>query len=380
MRLRRFFRLLLVSSMLVLMLAPNIAAPTAAQPAPERIAFLSDRDGNFEVYVMNADGSGQTRLTTSPNFDAGPTWSPDGTRLAYNSNDGSCPPSPDPCTGAGFEVYVMHADGSGQTRLTHNPGNDISASWSPDGTRIAFFSRRDPTSQADIYVMRSDGSGEVRLTNSAHNEVGPRFAPAVRPTMPLPNTGVAGGRLLFPETGYSLDGDFLSYWRAQGGLPVFGYPLTSAQQVDGQVVQWLERARFELHPANKAPYHVLLGRLGVEALEKQGRQWQSFAKASSSAGHYFKETGHAISYGPFWRYWSSHGLEIDGRSGISYAESVALFGYPISEAQLETNANGERVLTQWFERARFEYYPSNPAAYRVLLGHLGAELRSERGR
>ena len=62
--------------------------------------------------------------------------------------------------------------------------------------------------------------------------------------------------------------------------------------------------------------------------------------------------------------------------GSSYAESLALFGYPISEATMERNASGALVLTQWFERARFEYHPANPAAYRVLLGRLGAEVRA----
>ena len=62
------------------------------------------------------------------------------------------------------------------------------------------------------------------------------------------------------------------------------------------------------------------------------------------------------------------------------AEALALFGYPVSEAQMERNSSGDMVLTQWFERARFEYHPHNPAAYQVLLGRLGAEVRNERGR
>ena len=103
-------------------------------------------------------------------------------------------------------------------------------------------------------------------------------------------------------------------------------------------------------------------------------------KASPTAPHYFAETGHAISYGPFWSYWASHGLEFDGRPGTSSAESLALFGYPITEAQVERNASGDEVLTQWFERARFEYHPNNPAAYRVLLGRLGAEIHAVRKR
>jgi hypothetical protein len=72
-------------------------------------------------------------------------------------------------------------------------------------------------------------------------------------------------------------------------------------------------------------------------------------------------------------------LEFDGRSGTSLGENLALFGYPISEARIETNASGDHVLTQWFERARFEYHPTNPVTHRVLLGRLGAELRDDRG-
>ena len=195
--------------------------------------------------------------------------------------------------------------------------------------------------------------------------------------MPLPATGLEGAPVTFPETGYSLGGEFLRYWEGHGGLPIFGYPISSEQPAEGQVVQWFERARFELHPEHPVPYRVLLGRLGAEALQEQGRDWRTFPKAPPNAPHYFAQTGHAIAYAPFWGFWSSHGLEFDGRRGTSMAESLALFGYPISQARMETNASGERVLTQWFERARFEYHPENPPRSRVLLGRLGAELRSE---
>jgi hypothetical protein len=194
----------------------------------------------------------------------------------------------------------------------------------------------------------------------------------------LPETGDEGAPLHFPETGYSLDGAFRQYWQAHGGLSAFGYPLDSARQVDSRVSQWLERARFELHPEKQAPYNVLLGRLGVEALARQGIDWQTLPRADARMAHYFRETGHAIAP-EFWAYWSRHGLEFDGRSGTSLGENLALFGYPISEARIETNASGDHVLTQWFERARFEYHPTNPVTHRVLLGRLGAELRDDRG-
>ncbi len=175
---------------------------------------------------------------------------------------------------------------------------------------------------------------------------------------------------------------FLEYWEQNGELAVFGYPISvAANEVNrdtGQtyLTQWFERNRFELHPENRAPYDVLLGRLGDDRLRQQGRDWKTFPKAAASAAHYFAESGHAVAHEPFWRYWSTHGLEFDGRRGTSFAESLALFGLPLSEPAMETNASGDRVLTQWFERARFEYHPNNPNPFKVLLGLLGNEVRS----
>lgn len=222
------------------------------------------------------------------------------------------------------------------------------------------------------------GPGAIDPTNVIERTPGGVAASCTSPApaRPAPNTGVEGSPVLFAETGYSLEGPFLNYWRTYGGLAVFGFPIDSAREQNGQVSQWLERARFELQPQNTGPYSVLLGRLGVEALQRQGRDWQTFAKADASAPHYFSQTEHAIAHPAFWSYWSGHGLEFDGQRGISTAESLALFGYPLSEAQVETNADGKQVLTQWFERARFEFYPDNPASSQVLLGRLGAEVMS----
>ncbi|MEW5718746.1 MAG: DPP IV N-terminal domain-containing protein [Chloroflexota bacterium] len=83
----------------------------------KRILFVSDRDGNVEIYVMNADGSNQTRLTNNPARDVYPLWSPDGTRIMFVSNrDGA------------FEIYVMHTDGSNVIRLTRS-GNNLLPDW-----------------------------------------------------------------------------------------------------------------------------------------------------------------------------------------------------------------------------------------------------------
>ncbi len=174
-----------------------------------------------------------------------------------------------------------------------------------------------------------------------------------------------------------VEGRFQEYWEQQGGLPIFGLPITSAASetnADTQrnhLTQWFERNRFELHAQNARPYDVLLGRLGADRLQQQGRTWQQFPKAAPTAPHYFAQTGHAIAHDPFWRYWSSHGLEFDGRRGASFEESSALFGLPLSEPMMETNTSGDRVLTQWFERARFEDHGQKG----VLLGLLGNEAR-----
>ena len=86
-----------------------------------KIAFVSYRDGGYgEIYVMNADGSNQTRITNNSAWDADPCFSPDGTKIAFGSiRDGN------------DEIYVMNADGSNQTRITNNPTGDRSPSWGP---------------------------------------------------------------------------------------------------------------------------------------------------------------------------------------------------------------------------------------------------------
>ena len=148
--------MLLAIALLILataLFASNRAEDAAAQtPNEDRIAFVSDLDGNEEIYVMNADGSGQTRLTDNPADDWLPSWSPDGRRIAFESTrDGN------------WEIYVMNADGSGVAKLTDNDAWDHRSSWSPDGRRIAFHSNR--AGNDDIYVMNDDGSGLTRLTD-----------------------------------------------------------------------------------------------------------------------------------------------------------------------------------------------------------------------
>jgi hypothetical protein len=125
----------------------------AWSPDGSKIAFASTRyDGNFHIYVMNADGTGVTRLTTGAWGDVAPEWSPDGSKISFDSNqDGN------------WEIYVMNADGTGQTNLSNNPASDFGPAWSPDGSKIAFTSNRD--GNEEIYVMNADGTGQTKLTN-----------------------------------------------------------------------------------------------------------------------------------------------------------------------------------------------------------------------
>ena len=131
-------------------------------PDGEKVAFVSDRDGDLEIYVMDSQGGGTTRLTDSPDVDVYPKWSPDGTQIAFLSNrDGNA------------EIYVMNADGSDQRNLTNNPAQESAQGdffWSFDGTQILFHSDRDGNSE--VYLMNADGSNPVNLSNDPGTDFG----------------------------------------------------------------------------------------------------------------------------------------------------------------------------------------------------------------
>lgn len=189
----------------------------------------------------------------------------------------------------------------------------------------------------------------------------------------------------FSQTRFCIEGQFLKFWLQNGDLPAFGYPasiLTANDEGHTLSLQWFERTRFELHLENAPPYSVLLGRLGAERLEQLGRDWQTepHARAALPSCLWFPQTNHNVCNQSdglgFMSYWQSHGLLEEQLN--AYQRSLSLFGLPLTEAHVETNAtNGKPYLTQWFERARFEWHPENPDQYKVLLGLLGNELNRE---
>jgi hypothetical protein len=197
-------------------------------------------------------------------------------------------------------------------------------------------------------------------------------------TLSVNRTQAQTGKICFNEVPDCIEGRFAEYWKQNGGLPVFGFPIGPAaqQQTSGGtfLAQPFERNRFELHTNLARPYDVLLGRLGDDRLRQLGRPWegQPKAPATSKAGcTYFAQTQHLLC-DQFLAYWRSHGLNIDGKNGFTEAESLALFGLPLTEAGVEIDSQGKSYLTQWFERARFELHPE-VGPNTVLLGLLGRE-------
>ena len=145
-------------------------------PDGSQIAFESGRSNQMlnyvdhDIYVMAANGSNVQRLTDHGADEGGPHWSPNGEMIAYVkmeyfSEQGLI-------ENPAWDIYVMNADGTDQNQLTKDPSYELEPSWSPDGTRIAFISDRNGQN-FDIYVMNADGSNVTQLTDDSANEFGP---------------------------------------------------------------------------------------------------------------------------------------------------------------------------------------------------------------
>lgn len=150
-------------------------APPPAKGLSGRIVFSSDRDGDFDVYTMNADGTGRRQLTNAPGDDTNPSWSPDGKRIAFESERAHQSPDPSKVTA---EIYVVNADGGGLKRLTSNAAEDWGPRFSPDGTRIAFASAStQPGWDFDVVVVNADGGGLTDLTPGPGRDFAPDWSP-----------------------------------------------------------------------------------------------------------------------------------------------------------------------------------------------------------
>ena len=162
-------------------------------PAGTHIAFQTDRDStgmlmsaepkltlsgyNVEIYVMNADGSGQTNVSNDEGWDGYPTWSADGKRIAFETDRDSFElvVLDLGITDYGYEIYAVDIDGDNLTNLTNNPEDDMLPVWSPDGATIAFVSVRD--GNIEVYAMNADGSGQVRITTNNALDWYPGWSP-----------------------------------------------------------------------------------------------------------------------------------------------------------------------------------------------------------
>ena len=163
---------------LAVVVAFSLTPLIAVVDAQGQIAFVSRRDGNPEIYVMDADGKNQRRLTNNRADDWFPSWSPDGKRIVFISERDGHPRRRIPGWFTS-EIYVMDADGGNQQNLTNHPSDDRNPSWSPDGQRIVFQSDRDNDRghNIEIYVMDADGNNQLNLTNNLTNDEDPSWSP-----------------------------------------------------------------------------------------------------------------------------------------------------------------------------------------------------------
>ena len=163
----RVTRLIAIPTFILLVWVITLSGSTPAEGTfpglNGKIAFASRRDGNDNIYVMNADGTKQTQLTNDPAADYGPAWSPDGSKIAFFSDrDGD------------FEIYLMAPDGSSVRQFTDDDWDEWLPTLSPDGSRIAYVSAHDGQ---HVRVMAADGSDDRAVTSGAGREWWPTWSP-----------------------------------------------------------------------------------------------------------------------------------------------------------------------------------------------------------
>jgi TolB protein len=143
---------------------PGFDCYPSFSPDGQLMVYMSEREGNRDLYIMDLEGNDVLRLTDDPAYDYEPAWSPDGAQIVFVSRR----------TGDS-EIYIINADGSNLRQLTDAPKLDWRPVWSPDGEWILFESWRNDN--ADIYMMRADGSDLTQLTDNPAEDGNPTFSP-----------------------------------------------------------------------------------------------------------------------------------------------------------------------------------------------------------
>ena len=174
-----------------------VSSPEWSPDGKKIVYWLAYGDpGSARIYVMNADGSSQMRLPTTVIGAAEPTWSPDGKKIAFEGGASR--------TTESYAIYVMNANGSGETKVSGNRpdfAGDTSPAWAPDGKKIACVAD-DINGSRDISVVNADGSGETRLTNGLYAD-----NPAWSPDGKKIAFGVSNGSTLGSSQIYVMNAD-----------------------------------------------------------------------------------------------------------------------------------------------------------------------------
>jgi Tol biopolymer transport system component len=148
---------------------------TGPGPGQGQFAYVDNSYlGQWDIYIINADAKGRAQLTTNLADDWWPTWSPDGSKIAFQSNRNLTPGDTIPAHPE-LDIYVINVTGTGETQLTSDTTNEAQPAWSPNGDRIAFTTER--TGNPEIWVMDSTGANPVQLTNNAATDLAPAWSP-----------------------------------------------------------------------------------------------------------------------------------------------------------------------------------------------------------
>jgi dipeptidyl aminopeptidase/acylaminoacyl peptidase len=225
--------LLGLAAVLGLVLGSEFEGALATTPGLNgKIAFASNRDGDWAIYVMDADGANQTKLTTHPGDETQPSWSPDGSKIAYVSEaDGP------------LDIFVMNEDGSGQTNITQDAEDDGGPAWSPDGSKIAFHHRVPSTPQLyDIVVMNVDGTSRSSIAPHVYDDVAPAWSPD-------------GSKITFGSNrGGNLDNYDLYIVNSTGGVPT---NLTPNSPMSREIASsWSPDGQRLVFVAQEGPYRL----------------------------------------------------------------------------------------------------------------------------